>query len=135
LKINQEPYFTTWSKCKKYKEAIKSAKTINRMLLPENIVPRFCLGSVETAGPDKVGTHAHPMLEQLFFGLKMNDCIVTADEEKTSFRENDLLHIPLGSEHGVLVNNGKKLCYIWIDFFHNREGMQYIAENHSIEED
>jgi hypothetical protein len=135
MKNQQPPYFINYSGCKKYKEAIKSPKTINRMLIPENIVPRFCMGSVETTGPDKVEAHSHPMLEQLFFGLGKNDCIVIADENETTFKENVLLHIPLGSEHGVKVENGKIMNYIWMDFFRNKNDMSYMAENHFIQED
>lgn len=129
------PYFVAYSQCRKYKESIKSEKTVNRMLLPENIVPRLCIGSVETNGPDKVGEHSHPMLEQLFFGLEKNNCIVTADGIEVSFEEETLLHIPLGSEHGVKVEKGKTLNYIWMDFFCSTEDMGYMSENHIIEDE
>jgi hypothetical protein len=128
------PYFVDYTQCRTYKEAIKSEKTVSRMILPENIIPRFCMGSVETSGPDKVGAHAHAMLEQLFFGLKMNDCIVNADGIKQPFRENILLHIPLGSMHEVLVEDGKVLNYIWMDLFRSQEDMGYIKENHIMQD-
>jgi hypothetical protein len=124
------PYFVDYTKCAEYKEAIKSPKTTSRTIIPENIIPRFCLGSVETSGPDEVGAHAHSMLEQLFFGLPANDCIVKADEAETEFRENMLLHIPLGSSHGVKVADGKHLYYIWMDLFRSQKDMSYIKENH-----
>jgi hypothetical protein len=124
------PYFVDYTQCSQYKEAIKSEKTISRMILPENIIPRLCMGSVETYGPDRVGAHVHPMLEQLFFGLKMNDCIVKADGIEATFKENTLLHIPLGSRHGAVVEEGKVLNYIWMDLFRSQEDMGYIKENH-----
>ena len=127
---NKLPYFVDYAQCRQYKEAIKSEKTISRMILPEDIIPRFCMGSVETSGPDKVGAHSHPMLEQLFYGLKGNDCIVEADGIKTAFKENILLHIPLGSRHGVDVEEGKLLNYVWMDLFRSQEDMGYIKENH-----
>lgn len=129
------PYFQTYTECKKYKEATKSPQTINRMLLPEDIVPRLCLGSVETFGPDQIAPHSHPMLEQFFFGLKGNHCKVKADNSETGFQENDLLHIPLGSEHGVVVDKGNHLHYVWIDIFGSQKDMIYIAENHHFEEE
>lgn len=129
-KQNKLPYFVDYTRCRQYKEAIKSQKTISRMILPEDIIPRFCMGSVETCGPDKVGAHSHPMLEQLFYGLKGNDCIVKADGIKAAFKENILLHIPLGSRHGVDVEGGKFLNYIWMDLFRSQEDMEYIKENH-----
>ncbi|GEM_PF-358054 len=132
LKQKQDklPYFVDYTRCRQYKEAIKSEKTISRMILPEDIIPRFCMGSVETCGPDEVGAHSHPMLEQLFYGLKGNDCIVIADGIKTAFKENILLHIPLGSRHGVDVEEGKLLNYVWMDLFRSQEDMGYIKENH-----
>lgn len=130
MQTERLPYFVDYTKCIEYKESIKSPKTISRTILPENIIPRFCLGSVETSGPDEVGAHAHPMLEQLFFGLANNDCIVRADEATTTFKENTLLHIPLGSTHGVTVEEGKILYYIWMDLFRSEEDMSYIRENH-----
>jgi len=127
---NKLPYFVDYTQCRQYKEAIKSEKTISRMILPEDIIPRFCMGSVETSGPDKVGAHSHPMLEQLFYGLKGNDCIVKADGTEAIFKENVLLHIPLGSRHGVDVEEGKILNYVWMDLFRSQEDMGYIKENH-----
>jgi hypothetical protein len=132
---NELPYFVDYTKCRQYKEAIKSEKTISRMILPENIVPRFCIGSVETSGPDEVGAHSHPMLEQLFFGLNNNSCIVKADDTETPFGENTLLHIPLGSMHSVIVKEGRILNYIWMDLFRSQDDMGYIKKNHIMKEE
>jgi hypothetical protein len=129
------PFYISYSGSVPYKESIKSNKTSSRMLLPENIIPRLCIGSVETTGPDEVGSHSHPMLEQLFFGLNKNDCTVFANGNYSSFKENELLHIPLGSDHGVVVSNGKILNYIWMDFFYSQEDVGYIADNHKMSED
>ena len=126
----QFPIFLPYSKCKTYRERIKSEKTTSRTLLPEYTFPRLCIGSVETTGDDRVAPHRHPMLEQFFFGLKDNDCLVTADDAELAFKEGVLLHIPLGSEHGVSVEAPKKLHYIWIDLFREREGMEWITQEH-----
>ena len=47
-----------------------------------------------------------------------------------AFGEGVLLHIPLGSRHGVEVHEPNKLHYIWIDLFRDREGMQWIVQEH-----
>ena len=127
---DQFPIFLSYSDCKTYRERIKSEKTVSRTLLPEYTFPRLCIGSVETTGPDAVAAHEHPMLEQLFFGLQDNDCILTADEAQVEFKEGVLLHIPLGSRHGVVVKESKKLHYIWIDLFKERKGMEWIVQEH-----
>jgi hypothetical protein len=137
LRIFQKkyPYFITYSQCKTYKEEIKSEKTISRMLVPEEVVPRVSIGSVQTTGPDAIAAHEHPMLEQLFYGLEGNSCHVYADGHETVFGERSLLHVPLGSNHGVRVDVGQKLHYIWMDFFKQQEDVSYITESHIIDDE
>jgi hypothetical protein len=129
------PYVKTFRECTPYGEAIKSAKTVSRTLLPQDIVPRMAAGTVETKGPDRVLRHKHPMLEQYFVGLKDNDSAVTADEARVDFPEFSILHIPLGSMHGAEVEAGKKLYYIWLDFFENKEGQVWLKTHKPITED
>lgn len=120
--------------CPVYSEDIKSSKSVNRMILPGGKVPRFCMGSVETEGPDTVAEHEHPMLDQLFFGLKGCRCTCTADGTSRKLTENMMLHIPLGSRHAVSVEDGHKLAYIWFDFFLSLEGQKYMDQQHRMEE-
>jgi mannose-6-phosphate isomerase-like protein (cupin superfamily) len=123
---NTAPYVKKFIECPAYREAIKSPKTVSRTLLPENYVPRVAMGTVETTGPDTVGAHRHPMLEQLFLGLKDNDIMVSADEAKAQLTSYAILHIPLGSNHGAQVREGKKLYYVWMDFFITKEGQEWL---------
>jgi len=134
LDMHENLYFKAFSECPVYTEEIKSAKTLNRMILPERLVPRFCIGTVETTGPDEVGAHQHPMLEQLFLGLPECNCKVKADESSLLLTENMILHIPLGSMHSVSVKEGEKLSYVWLDFFKTIEGQDYISEQHQMDE-
>ncbi len=129
-----ELYLKAVEACPTYKEDIKSDKTINRMILPEGLVPRFALGSVETVGPDEVGEHEHPMLDQVFLGLEGCRCYCYADGEEDVLTENMMLHIPLGSKHYVKVKEGEKLAYIWMDFFLTIEGEKYMSEQHDVED-
>lgn len=120
------PYVRRFSECPTYGEAIKSAKTTSRTLLPKDIVPRMSIGTVETLGPDRVAPHAHPMLEQFFLGLDGNDIVVHADGGQTTLGANELVHIPLASSHGAEVAEGKTLHYVWMDFFRDREGLRWL---------
>ena len=126
-------YTSKYDECPAYTEEIKSPKTVNRMLLPEKYVPRLAMGMVKTLGPDSVGSHEHPMLEQIFLGLKNCCCICFADGEEEMLLENTLLHIPLGSEHSVSVEPDETLSYIWMDLFLTTEGQRYISEQHKID--
>lgn len=124
---NQQPiYFKKFDDCRAYTEKIKSPNTVSRTVLPKEYVPRVAMGTVQTKGPDAVGAHAHPMLDQLFLGLAGNDVLVHADELKTSFGAFTLLHIPLGSTHWVTVEAGKQMYYQWMDFFMDKKGQEWL---------
>ena len=125
------PYHRPYSSSPTYREAIKSPRTTSRTLLPPHLIPRMAMGSVHTTGPDRVAPHAHPMLEQLFVGLPGTRCVVRCDGVEAEMREGQVLHIPLGSEHGVSVNEGDILHYVWLDFFLTKEGAQWIADMHT----
>jgi hypothetical protein len=130
---NSSIYIKALSDCQVYTEEIKSSKTINRMLLPVGLIPRLCIGSVETEGPDSVGEHEHPMLDQLFLGWEKCKCTCIADGESILLTENLMLHIPLGSKHSVSVADGDLLSYIWFDFFFTLKGQNYIEEQHKMD--
>ena len=122
--------FTSYSECESYTEAIKSAGTTSRTIVPPATVPRFCMGSVDAWGPDEVAPHAHAMLEQLFFGLPGNSCLVTANSSEAMLGERTLLHIPLGSTHGVRVHAGCRMHYLWMDFFRRHEDVAWGRDQH-----
>ena len=126
-------YAKRFGDCPAYREDIKSAKTENRMLLGEGLVPRFCAGSVRTSGPDSVEPHTHAMLDQLFLGLEGCRCTCRADSSDTVLTENSLLHIPLGSDHSVSVTEGDTLYYVWLDFFLSLSGQSYMAQQHKVD--
>ena len=128
-------FFTKFSDCEPYTEKIKSPKTTSRTVLPQDIIPRVVLGTVETAGPDEVGAHKHPMLDQLFLGLTGNDIVVYADGKSVELGEYSLLHIPIGSSHWVTVGEGKKLYYLWMDFFIDREGQEWLKTHKPVSTD
>ena len=124
------PFHQPYRTASTYREAIKSPSTVSRTLLPPHVIPRMAIGSVQCKGEDRVGKHRHPMLEQLFLGLPDCDVTVECDAESTRMTAGCLLHIPLGSEHGVWVAEGRQLHYLWIDCFIDKAGTQWIADNH-----
>jgi quercetin dioxygenase-like cupin family protein len=133
--LNRVAYVKAFKDCEPYREAIKSPKTVSRTLLPKDIVPRMAIGTVETTGPDTVKKHRHPMLEQYFLGLQHNDITVVSDSARTSLKEHELFHIPSGSDHGAEVAEGKKLHYVWMDFFQDQKGMEWLKTHKPIEPD
>lgn len=127
-------YYTKFEDCQAYTEEIKSPNTISRTILSNEYIPRVAMGTVQTKGPDAVGAHEHPMLEQLFLGLSENNCFVYADEAKASFSEYSLLHIPLGSRHSVSVEENEVMYYVWMDFFMDKEGEEWL-KTHKVNDD
>ena len=119
-------FFTRFIDTEPYTEKIKSPNTVSRTVLPADIVPRVSLGTVTAKGPDEVGAHEHPMLDQLFLGLKDNDITVHADGASTQLKAYSLLHIPIGSSHGVSVAKSKIMYYMWMDFFLTKEGQKWL---------
>lgn len=128
-------FFTRFEDCEPYTEKIKSPNTVSRTVLPQDIVPRVALGTVEAPGPDEVGAHEHAMLDQLFLGLTNNDIVVHADGASARLKEYSLMHIPLGSSHGVTVGENKKMYYMWMDFFLTREGQEWLKTHKPVPAD
>ena len=104
-----------------YVDRNKSPKTISRMMIPQRVIPRFSLGSVESYGYDLVKPHSHPMLDQFFFSFPENDMDVLIDGEHIPMGGNMILHIPLGADHGVEVTGDRHMHYRWMDFMPDNE--------------
>lgn len=114
-----------------YIDPYKSQKTISRMMLPHEILPRFSMGSVETWGDDLVKPHTHPMLDQLFFSFPENDMDVLIDGSAYPMGGDMILHIPLGSDHGVKVDGSRHLHYMWIDVMPDQaKGLERLNRTH-----
>ncbi|WP_372751237.1 cupin domain-containing protein [Labilibaculum sp.] len=122
----QNVYYKKFTDCESYTEAIKSPNTVSRTILPNKYIPRVAMGTVQTKGPDRVAPHEHPMLEQLFLGLSDNHTMVYADEAKVNFPEYSLLHIPVGSSHSVSVEKEEVMYYVWMDFFMDKKGEEWL---------
>ena len=124
------PFIQTYAESKQYRDRNKSEKTISRVMIEQRNIPRFCMGSVESYGYDYVKPHSHPMLDQFFFSFPENDMDVLIDDNRIQMPGNALMHIPLGSKHGVEVFNGKHMHYIWIDFMIDDTAMTRLDTSH-----
>ena len=127
---DQLPYFADYYKAQTYSEECKIEKTISRMLVPARIVPSFAMGSVQTSGKDMVEKHSHPMLEQYFLGMAENECTALIDDIEFPFGPYTLLHIPLGSKHGISSSEDQQVHYYWMDFLFGEEGLKFMDTAH-----
>ncbi len=132
-----EEYGTKFPVSHSYNDSIqyidrnKSEKTISRMMIPHQIIPRFTIGSVESYGYDLVKPHSHPMLDQYFVSFPENDMDVLINGEPFPMGGNVILHIPLGADHGVEVTGERHMHYMWIDFLpDNAAGLKRLNDSH-----
>lgn len=109
------PISEAYADAEQYRDFFKSPTTISRSILKQAVIPRFAMGSVEANGDDLVGQHAHPLLDQFFFSFPENDMDLLIDCHICPMKGNTLLHIPLGSNHGVIARGAQKMHYLWID--------------------
>ena len=130
----QNVYYAKFTDCQAYTEKIKSPNTVSRTILPNKYIPRIAMGTVQTKGPDEVGAHEHPMLEQLFLGLVDNQCVVYADDAQVNFLQYSVLHIPLGSRHSVSVEQDNTMYYVWMDFFLDKKGEEWLKTHKAIDD-
>ncbi len=126
----QLPMIQDYKKCSQYREEFKTKKSISRAMIDHHALPGFCMGSNESYGPDLVGKHAHPLLDQFFFSFEENDVDLLIDDIVQPYKGNTLIHIPLGSDHGVSISGGKKMHYVWIDFMVGAGAVSYLDEVH-----
>lgn len=124
------PFTQTYAASQQYRDPFKSEKTISRAIVPHRVLPRFAMGSVETHGTDLVGQHAHPLLDQFFFSMPENNCILLIDSMQYPMKGNTLLHIPLGSNHGVFTGPEHCAHYLWVDFIPDESGLVYLDQVH-----
>ena len=124
------PITGLYAKSPQYRDPFKSEKTISRSIIHQRLIPRFAMGSVETHGEDLIGQHSHPLLEQFFFSFSENNMILLIDDLIYHMKGNTLLHIPLGSNHGVAVLDNQHAHYLWLDFLLSPDGLDYLDSTH-----
>ena len=130
-KRGQFPVTSRYEDAMQYRDPFKSEKTISRAIIPHRTLPRFAMGSVETYADDLIGQHEHPLLDQFFFSFPENRMTLLIDDIAYPMGGDTLLHIPLGSNHGVSVTGDEVAHYIWIDFIPDPEkGNAYLDAVH-----
>ncbi len=125
------PFTQSFTNSVQYRESFATLTTVKREIVPQRVLPRLAMGTVETKGPDLLGFHDHPMLDQLFFSFSDNHFTMEMDNVKKYLGGYTLMHIPLGSMHGAHVAAGEIVDYIWMDFtFDSKTGLNYLDSAH-----
>lgn len=127
------PFTEAYAEALQYRDPFKSETTISRAIVVHDFIPRFAMGSVEAKGDDLVGQHAHPLLNQFFFSFSENDADLLIDCRIFNLKGDTLVHIPLGSNHGVIARGAQRMHYLWLDFTptsQKDEAVAYLNEVH-----
>lgn len=125
------PFTRIYSECPQYHEDVKSDKSVSRTILDHHQMPRIAMGSNQSYGPDQVGIHTHPLLDQYFFSFPENKVNLIINGEIVPFGGDTVLHIPLGSYHGVDVPADGQMHYIWIDFMADPKAIAFLDSIHT----
>ena len=132
-KKDRFPFTEPYADALQYRDPFKSETTISRAIIVHDFIPRFAMGSVEAKGNDLVGQHAHPLLDQFFFSFPENDADLLIDCRIFNLKGDTLVHIPLGSNHGVIARGAQRMHYLWLDFTPASEkddAVAYLNEVH-----
>ena len=132
-KKDRFPFTEKYSDALQYRDPFKSETTISRAIVVHDFIPRFAMGSVEAKGDDLVGQHAHPLLDQFFFSFPENDADLLIDCRIFKLKGDTLVHIPLGSNHGVIALGNQRMHYLWLDFTpasEKKDAVAYLNEVH-----
>lgn len=124
------PILQIYSQCEQYTDFSKTPKTINRIVLEQENIPRFAMGSVESVGEDHVIPNAHPEIDQFFFTFPENETELIINGETMQLGGDTLLHIPLGADHGTNLYEGKRMHYLWIDCLVDERYAEILKEDH-----
>lgn len=76
---------------------------------------RYTMGWVIGPGPDFVGTHVHPKIDQWYFMLEGSDFNYTAGDEKIHVLEGDISYTPHGTPHGSECGADGFINYLWFE--------------------
>ena len=132
-KKDRFPFTQAYKDALQYRDPFKSETTISRAIIIHDFIPRFAMGSVEAKGDDLVGQHSHPLLDQFFFSFTENDADLLIDCRIFNFKGDTLVHIPLGSNHGVIARGTQRMHYLWLDFTPaslKNDAVAYLNEVH-----
>ena len=76
---------------------------------------RYTMGWVIGPGPDFVGTHVHPKIDQWYFMLGGSDFTYTAGDNKIHVVEGDISYTPHGTPHGSECGSDGYINYLWFE--------------------
>ena len=112
------PRFVRFSESILYTERFtqeSGAKVKQHSIIAGRHLGRYTMGWVIGQGPDFVGQHIHPTLEQWYFMLQGADFTYAAGDKQIPVKEGDVSFTPHGTSHGSSCSENGFINYIWFE--------------------
>lgn len=115
------PRFVKFSQSILYTERFtqeSGAKVDQHSIIAGRHLGRYTMGWVKGTGPDFVGQHTHPTLDQWYFMLDGADFTYNAGDTPTAVKEGDVTYTPHGMPHGSSCEADGTINYLWFEMNH-----------------
>ncbi len=112
------PRFVKFSQVIQYTERFtqeSGAKVKQHSVIAGRHLGRYTMGWVIGEGPDFVGQHTHPTIDQWYFMLQGADFTYDAGDRSIDVKEGDVSYTPHGTPHGSNCKEGGFINYIWFE--------------------
>ena len=112
------PRFVKFSQVIQYTERFtqeSGAKVKQHSVIAGRHLGRYTMGWVIGQGPDFVGQHTHPTLEQWYFMLDGADFTYDAGDNAIDVKAGDVSFTPHGTSHGSTCKEDGFIHYIWFE--------------------
>lgn len=112
------PRFVRFSETIRYTERFtqeSGAKVWQHSVIAGRHLGRYTMGWVIGEGPDFVGQHVHPSLEQWYFMLDGADFLYSAGDREIPVKEGDISFTPHGTSHGSACEENGFINYLWFE--------------------
>lgn len=112
------PRFVKFSQAIQYTERFtqeSGAKVKQHSIIAGRHLGRYTMGWVIGKGPDFVGQHTHPSLEQWYFMLQGADYTYEAGPVPIKVKEGDVSFTPHGTSHGSSCDENGFINYLWFE--------------------
>ena len=110
--------FVRFSEAIQYTERFtqeSGAKVKQHSVIAGRHLGRYTMGWVIGKGPDFVGQHTHPSLEQWYFMLQGADFTYDAGDRSIAVKEGDVSFTPHGTSHGSTCKEEGFINYVWFE--------------------
>lgn len=91
------------------------SKVVSHSIIAGRHQGRYTMGWNIGAGPDFVGQHTHPTLEQWYFMIDGSDFTYVAGGERIPVKAGDISFTPHGTSHGSECGENGFINYVWFE--------------------